>query len=559
VTSRPSEAAPVGGALARAIYLAIVAASASAVALGLRRALDALHRQPSPMLAAPGVAVAAAAFLLWALVAALARLLVSDPRVRAAARHTYPLLPLAPPVGYALALLLPLLPRRATSTIARSRRPAVALGLLALAGGIWIDTAAPRLDTGARTLVIALAVLGTAISLRRPALDSRLWLGLAVVAYAVDGCRLSLPPLFLLAWTVSPLPLLAPALLLARRDRGPGERLAIGVLPAATLILAHVYGWYTLPARPFSAPPGVTEIYRSATGLGAWDNRFLVDGLEPGTFLVGTKEEPHALSLLRGPASAPEVWARGQTGDNGLVDRDRHEVVVPFYEPSEVCRWHERDPPRCVTYMPPTEAEARSSLGFSVVRGNGRRSFTIAGTRWLCAIHEDAVSCFLAFDAATADLAVTATEVWASGGGALFRCTDRGHCTSQRIFAHAPYAISDFVRGYLASDGSRLWMTDNLTGDLAEISIADQKVTRRLHLARGIRNLAYDANRQLVYVANEVTGDLSAVDLESFAVRRTWQLGRRLRWPELDGGGSRLLVTSAAGGFAIDLDRALVP
>jgi hypothetical protein len=107
----------------------------------------------------------------------------------------------------------------------------------------------------------------------------------------------------------------------------------------------------------------------------------------------------------------------------------------------------------------------------------------------------------------------------------------------------------------LVGGATGVYATRYLGGDVVRLDLGSLAVRARAHLVRGVRDLALDPARGLLYVAGYADGTLFSLDAESLEVRARLRAGRRMRQLELDPLGGAMLGTSAVGGFRVDVDR----
>jgi hypothetical protein len=80
---------------------------------------------------------------------------------------------------------------------------------------------------------------------------------------------------------------------------------------------------------------------------------------------------------------------------------------------------------------------------------------------------------------------------------------------------------------------------------------------RRKWLSPGIRFIYFDIRRDLIYVANYLSGKIYILDGSSLKTRKLFFTGRRIRNLAMSANGEELIVVSSAGLFKIKIDRVL--
>ncbi len=111
----------------------------------------------------------------------------------------------------------------------------------------------------------------------------------------------------------------------------------------------------------------------------------------------------------------------------------------------------------------------------------------------------------------------------------------------------------------LDGDRGRLIVTDMNGGTISLVRAADLSVEKTIDVGRGIRHLALDPERGLIYAGNFLTGELLALDRDELGERRRAFVGTRIQPIALSRDGRRLTFLDESGGVVVDLERFLAP
>lgn len=111
----------------------------------------------------------------------------------------------------------------------------------------------------------------------------------------------------------------------------------------------------------------------------------------------------------------------------------------------------------------------------------------------------------------------------------------------------------------LDEDRGRLIVTDMNGGTISLVRAADLTVEKTIDVGRGIRHLALDPERGLIYAGNFLTGELLALDRDGLGERRRAFVGTRIQPIALSRDGRRLTFLDESGGVVVDLERFLAP
>lgn len=108
----------------------------------------------------------------------------------------------------------------------------------------------------------------------------------------------------------------------------------------------------------------------------------------------------------------------------------------------------------------------------------------------------------------------------------------------------------------LAADfaGGRLFVSSFTNGTVRVLDLRDFSDIARLRLRPGVRYLAYEPTRNLLFAGGYLDGILYVIDGATLAVTRRIQLGPRLRHLEISPDARHLYCTSATGAYRIALD-----
>jgi hypothetical protein len=105
--------------------------------------------------------------------------------------------------------------------------------------------------------------------------------------------------------------------------------------------------------------------------------------------------------------------------------------------------------------------------------------------------------------------------------------------------------------------GRRAYLASTTSGTLRVLDLDTLQPVGQIPLEVGLRNLAFDPVRRLVLISSYFRGNLFVYSPERGEVVGKIFLGPRLRWVQVDAESGQWYATSAAGGFAVDPEKAL--
>lgn len=122
--------------------------------------------------------------------------------------------------------------------------------------------------------------------------------------------------------------------------------------------------------------------------------------------------------------------------------------------------------------------------------------------------------------------------------------------TRKRIF----YWGMDFA---FSPTGSSAYLNNSWTGYLYELDLKTFKVVRKIFVAPGLRDVAYDDSRGLIYIGNFATGRVFAIDEKTGGKVAVLDFGKRVRDILITRKNHRMFVLSGYGLFEVDIDGVL--
>ena len=162
----------------------------------------------------------------------------------------------------------------------------------------------------------------------------------------------------------------------------------------------------------------------------------------------------------------------------------------------------------------------------------------------------------------TSDRQANSAMVLDEERGRLVRVTNAG-----RVLLHDRFSLGVIrekrVSGQLyfnvALDASRdrLLVDCMSSGRLFALDRDSLATVRKGRAERGLRFVHLDGENDLLWAGNFFTGELVALDPETFAQRACVRVGVRPRWLEPSADGRSLLVASGVGAVSVDLEQVI--
>ena len=105
-------------------------------------------------------------------------------------------------------------------------------------------------------------------------------------------------------------------------------------------------------------------------------------------------------------------------------------------------------------------------------------------------------------------------------------------------------------------EGRRMYLASTASGQVRVLDLDSLEEVFTFYLEPGLRNLNFDASRRLVLISSYFHGNLFVWDADAREFVGSLNLGRRLRWVEVDPENGLWYAATAVGGFAIDPNAA---
>lgn len=97
----------------------------------------------------------------------------------------------------------------------------------------------------------------------------------------------------------------------------------------------------------------------------------------------------------------------------------------------------------------------------------------------------------------------------------------------------------------------KLYIPETLWGNLWELNEQDLNVAKKVHVKRGLREVAVDTKRNLIYTGNFLTGELFILDRRTLAIKAVVVLGDKIRDIFVSPKRNRVFVSSILGVFEL--------
>ncbi|MCZ7584391.1 MAG: hypothetical protein M5R36_14205 [Deltaproteobacteria bacterium] len=105
--------------------------------------------------------------------------------------------------------------------------------------------------------------------------------------------------------------------------------------------------------------------------------------------------------------------------------------------------------------------------------------------------------------------------------------------------------------------GRTLFLASFFTGEIVKVDTETLKEGGRVEAVRGVRNLAFDPKRRVLFASDYFGGRLLIFQPDTNTFLPPVEVGPIVRYPHPDPNWERLVVRTGAGVFEIDLDRML--
>ncbi len=111
-----------------------------------------------------------------------------------------------------------------------------------------------------------------------------------------------------------------------------------------------------------------------------------------------------------------------------------------------------------------------------------------------------------------------------------------------------------FLTGIAVDDEKqKIYVADMLRGKVSVLDERTFSVEREITLHRGLRCMAYDRKRHLVYAGNYFSGEVVAISTTNYSIAQTFYVGRRIRKFYITPRSGRVFVSSGFGLFELKL------
>jgi len=106
------------------------------------------------------------------------------------------------------------------------------------------------------------------------------------------------------------------------------------------------------------------------------------------------------------------------------------------------------------------------------------------------------------------------------------------------------------------NENGHVYIASTRSGKVHVFDIEQMKELEPIHFESGLRNVNYDQKRNLLLVSSYYQGQLIVYQPRKHRFVGRINLGKRVRWVEIDPENYKWYVTSSVGGFEIDPERA---
>ena len=281
--------------------------------------------------------------------------------------------------------------------------------------------------------------------------------------------------------------------------------------------------------------------------------RFAIETCDGEALYVGTRgARPGLFRIAKSGGDRGFLPMDGDVSDNLAADCDRGVAYVGCYGCGKA---YEIDAKTLAIAR--TIDKPGVEVGIFRLPADGRRLYMIP----------DATSDVTLIDTATfAEIGTKGYPHWNSAmivddpAGHVVKMSNAGDVVlydrhSMEIVAEKRVAGRLYFNVVLAERRNELLVGNMASGRFFALDRNALATTRKGRGPRGIRFMAYDERRDLLYVANFFDGTLAAVSPDDFAVRSVLRVGPRPRWVSFAEGGDALLVASGVGAVRVDLAR----
>jgi len=130
-------------------------------------------------------------------------------------------------------------------------------------------------------------------------------------------------------------------------------------------------------------------------------------------------------------------------------------------------------------------------------------------------------------------------------------------CPSNSMQAHELFQASGMYYYNLAVDSlnNRLFVSSMLSKSVISYDLHTGAIANFFKGRHGMRYMAADSKRHMLYIANYLTGDLIALNATDMSLAWNIKVGKRAANLHLSPNGAFMALVSSWGGYVLDLDK----